>query len=457
MRDTMFLAAVIAIIPMALGWPYICISFWAYVSLLDPNSFLYGIGTMVPYAKVAAGMTLLSLLVSREKNAFHCDRTTALVLVFLVIAALSQFTSLADASVGWDILDKLWKIVALNLLVVCCVRTRLRIHVLLLTICLGVGFNGTGEALKYLLSGAAHKVEGVPNWGDNNQVALIVLMTMPILAYIREVSEARLLRLGALAGIILFAVCVIATTSRGGLAGLLILALAGIATTRHKVRYLAAMLIAGMVLVQTVPESWTQRMDTIQSADQDSSFMGRVIVWKLSTLIALDHPLLGGGLHAVQSLNVWNAYVPSFGKLSFIPTDAPDLSPHAAHSIYFEVLGDTGILGLSVFLGIMASCFLTGFRIKAAARNRPDLQWAARLASMLQLSLLSFLSTGALLSAAYHDLVFLVVALFSAVNAAVAAAPSVQAPTDTVPQVAGWRARRLDVALPRWRLHSLPR
>jgi probable O-glycosylation ligase (exosortase A-associated) len=441
MRDAMFLAAIVAIIPMALNRPYICIPFWAYVSLLDPNNFLYGIGALVPYAKVAAGLTLVSLLISRERKAFHCDRTTALVLIFLVIATLSQLTSLTDASVGWDILDKLWKIVALNLLVVCCMRSRLRIHVLLLTICLGVGFNGTGEALKYLLSGGGHKVEGLPNWGDNNQVALIVLMTMPILAYIREVSEARLLRLGALGGIILFGVCVIATASRGGLAGLVILALAGVATSRHKVPYLAAILIAGVVLVQTVPESWMQRMNTIEAADQDSSFMGRVVAWKISTLIALDHPLLGGGLHAVQSQAVWQAYVPSFGRLSFIPTDEPSLFPRAAHSIYFEVLGDTGILGLLVFLGIIASCVLTSFQIKAAARGRPDLEWAASLASMLRLSLLVFLITGSLLSAAYHDLVFIVFALFSAVRAAVAAAPNPQAIAGELPQVTGWRAR----------------
>jgi putative inorganic carbon (HCO3(-)) transporter len=454
MRDAMFLAAVIAIIPMALSRPYICIAFWAYVSLLDPNSFLYNIGAVVPYTKVAAGLTPLSLLISREKKAFHCDRTTALVLIFLAIAALSQITSLTDGSLGWDILDKLWKIVALNLLVVCCMRSRLRIHLLLLTICIGVGFNGTGEALKYLLSGGGHKIEGIPSWGDNNQIALIVLMTLPILAYIREVSEARLLRLGALAGIILFVVCVIATASRGGLIGLLILALAGIATTRHKVRYLAAMLIAGMVLVQTVPESWTQRMNTIHSADQDGSFMGRVVVWKLSMLIALDRPLLGGGLHAVQAQNVWDAYVPSFGKLSFIPTDEPDVRPHAAHSIYFEVLGDTGILGLLVFLGIIASCVLTGFQIKAAAQGRPDLEWAARLVIALHLSLLTFLIAGAALSAAYHDLVFIVFALFSAVRATVAAAPSPQTLSDALPQITGWRARRLDAAVPPWRLHS---
>ena len=446
MRDLMFLSAIAVIIPMALNRTYISIALWAYVSLLDPNSFLYGIGTMVPYAKVAAGVTLISLLLDREKKAFHCDRTTALVLIFLVIAALSQFTALSDAPVGWEILDKLWKIVALNLLVVSFMRTRLRIHLLLLTICLGVGFTAVAEAMKYLLSAGGHKVEGTPSWGDNNQVALIVLISMPMLAYIREASEAPMLRLGALVGIILSAVCVVATASRGGLVGLLILVLASLATTRHKVRYLAAALVAGVVLIQMAPESWTQRMDTIQSADQDSSFMGRVVAWKLSTLIALDHPLLGGGLHAVQSQTVWSAYVPSLGKLSFIPTDDPDINPHAAHSIYFEVLGDTGILGLLVFLGIIASCVLTGFKIKQAARGRPDLAWAARLASMLQLSLLVFLVTGAALSAAYHDVVFLIFALFSAVRAAIAAVPSGQAIADAAPQISGWRARRLEVA-----------
>ena len=70
MRDAMFLAAMVAIIPMALNRPYICIAFWAYVSLLDPNSFLYSIGAAVPYTKVAAGLTLLSLVISQEKKAF---------------------------------------------------------------------------------------------------------------------------------------------------------------------------------------------------------------------------------------------------------------------------------------------------------------------------------------------------------------------------------------------------
>lgn len=451
MRDLMFIAAILAAVPLAINRPHLAVALWAYLSLLDPNFFLYGLGNSVPFVKGAAGLTILSVLLSREKIAPRLDVTTVLALLFLAVAGASQITSFANSNLGWDILDKLWKIVALNVLIVSCVRTRLRIHVLILTICLGVGFNGAGEALKYLLSGAGHKIEGTPNWGDNNQVALIVLMTMPLLQYVRDVSQERLVRLGALGGIILFAVCVIASASRGGLLGLVVIGLAGMLASRQKVRYLVGALIVGWVVIQTAPESWWQRMDTIQAADQDSSFMGRVIVWKLSTLIALDHPLLGGGLHAVQVPNVWAAYVSQFDRLSFIPTDAPDINPHAAHSIYFEVLGDTGFLGLFIFLGMIAASFYSNWQITAAARGRPDLDWAVSLGRQVRVSLLVFVVSGALLSAAYHDLIFILFALSSALRAAVATAPRPQLLAEAPPEMAGWRARRMGTPSPVWR------
>lgn len=443
MRDMLLLIAVLAIVPLGITRPFICVAFWAYISLLDPNYFLYGFASDFPFVKLAAALTVVSVVCSREKKFLPHDRTSVLVLGFLAIAAMSQVTALTSAALGWDILDKLWKIVVLYLLVVCFMRSRVRIHLIVLTICIGVCFNGVGEGLKYLLSAGGHKVEGTPSWGDNNQVAMIVLMTMPFIQYVREISQEKLVRMAMLGAILLLIVCVVATASRGGLAGLVVLALAAISTTRHKVRYLMAMLAAGVILVKTAPESWTQRMDTIQTADQDSSFMTRVTVWKLSTLIALDHPFLGAGLHGVQSQNVWDAYVPRFDKLSFIPTERPDVVPHAAHSIYFEVLGDTGFLGLLVFLSIVGSCVMASFHIKTVTQNRPDLAWASRLTDMLRLSLLTFLVTGAALSAAYHDLVFLLFALFSALRAVVLAAPSPQTVEAAAPPLTGWRARRL--------------
>src|SRR5947208_10492047 len=99
-------------------------------------------------------------------------------------------------------------------------------------------------------------------------------------------------------------------------------------------------------------------MDTIMTADQDESFMGRVIAWKQSTLIALDHPWFGGGFFAVQDPVLWTQYRRVFHRLDFIPTSEPaEQAVYAAHSIYFQVLGDLGFAGLIIFLSILITAW----------------------------------------------------------------------------------------------------
>ena len=416
MRDFAFLGLFLGVLAVAFNRIHVCILLWAWISFLNPNFQLYGMGASIPYNKIIAGLTALALLASREKKTFYCDRTSVLILFFLCIAALSQFTSQATDPTGWDILDKLWKIVVLNLLISSFMRSRVRLHMLVLTLCIATGFEAAGDGLKFLVSGGSYVMPGTPSWGDNNHAALIMLMAIPMLANVREVSVVSLVRFGAMAGIVLFICGVLSTSSRGGFVGLVVLIAAGIMGSRHKVRYFLAVAVLGAVLSQAVPEKWTDRMNTIGTASEDSSFMGRVIAWKLSTLIALDNPLLGGGLHALPSPNIWNAYLPGFGLLSFIPSPEAGTTPHAAHSIYFEVLGDTGFLGLAVFLAIMASSFWNGRQVKTLARGHPKLKWATSLADKLQLSLIALAVTGAALSASYNDLNFILFGMLSALR-----------------------------------------
>src|SRR5438046_88357 len=111
MRDLLIIVAVLAVIPIALTRPYIAVPLWAWTSLLGPNDFLYGLGRSVPFVKVAAGVTILSLILSKEKKSLYVDRSLILVLLFLTIATISQGTT--SAPTGWEIYDKLWKMIVL--------------------------------------------------------------------------------------------------------------------------------------------------------------------------------------------------------------------------------------------------------------------------------------------------------------------------------------------------------
>ena len=110
--------------------------------------------------------------------------------------------------------------------------------------------------------------------------------------------------------------------------------------------------------------------------------------------------LLGGGL---TSESPW-----TFARYAPDPTDV-----HAAHSIFFGVLGDHGWPGLILFVLIffMAWRNFTFVIRETAGSNRESDRHKNLLARMLQVSLIAYASGGAFLSLAYFDLPWHVVAI----------------------------------------------
>ena len=85
----------------------------------------------------------------------------------------------------------------------------------------------------------------------------------------------------------------------------------------------------------------------------------------------------------------------------------------AAHSIYFQVLGEQGWAGLIFFLGIGLAAWLQAGSLIRQLKNKPEMAWAAELARMCQVSLIGFAAGGAFLSLAYFDLPYNVVAIIA--------------------------------------------
>ena len=291
--------------------------------------------------------------------------------------------------------------------------TRHRIHLLVITCCMGLGFIGVKEGLIFLLTAGGHKVEGLTSIGDNNSLATALLMLVPMLYYAARQSAVRYVRLGFFAVLGLCIVTVVATYSRGGFVGLLVLGAFMIKNSRNKATSLLLVGVAALLIYTYAPDSWFQRLNSIDDAGTDGSFLGRVMAWKASWLIAMDHPLLGGGLHAVQRWPVWEMYRPSLRSLEWLGFNGDDSFPRAAHSIYFEVLGDLGFTGLFLFLTILAVALWQCRSTYRRARLHPSLLWAADLARMLQISLVVYMVTAALLSMAYIEFVYIILALIS--------------------------------------------
>ena len=117
--------------------------------------------------------------------------------------------------------------------------------------------------------------------------------------------------------------------------------------------------------------------------------MGRLNAWAMAYNLAKDR-LPGGGFEVITP-GLFAKYAPD------------PLNLHAAHSIYFQVLGEHGFVGLFLFLLVWLLVWRAATRTVRDAREVADLQWAVRRCNMLKVSLIGYFVGGAFLSLAYFD------------------------------------------------------
>ena len=84
---------------------------------------------------------------------------------------------------------------------------------------------------------------------------------------------------------------------------------------------------------------------------------------------------------------------------------------HDAHSIFFEILGEHGFIGLALYLMLGIMAWRTGSWIKRTAKNNPEIKWMADLASMVQVSMVAYAVGRAFLGLAYFDLYYHLIAI----------------------------------------------
>ncbi len=386
---------------------------WIWVALMSPGEVLYGAMAGVPFNKIVAITTVISLPFNMEKKEFYIDKLAALMLMFAGAATISWLTAIVPSPDSDLLYQKLIKEIVLFFAITSVMLTRHRIHLVLIVIVLSIGFFSVKEGLIFALTAGGHIILGSGAIGDNNALATAMLMTIPILYYLYRYSELRLVRLCFMAALVLSVIATVGTYSRGGFVGMLVVGLFMVKNSRRKISTLFFLGLACMLVYGLAPASWFDRLHTINSATDDGSFMGRVVAWKMSVLVALDHPLTGGGPHSIHRLLVWETYRPLLYRLDFITTPPADTLPHAAHSIWFEILGDLGFPGLLLFLAILASAFWKCRSIARMTRGQPSLIWAADLARMLQISLAVYAVTGSALSLGYFEMYYIIVALLS--------------------------------------------
>ena len=384
------MAIVLVAALVALRRPWIGVLLWTWLSLMSPHRYAYGFAYDAPVAAVAAVTTLLGLLMTRERySPFRAAPPVWLLLLTIWITLSWAFG--IDPSGDYPMWDKVIKINVMVLVSIALLHSRQHILAFVWVVTGSLAILGMKGGLFTLLSGGEYRVYGPPDSfvEENNSFSLALIMTIPLLRFLQQQLPVGWRRHALTAAMLLCAAAALGSYSRGGFIAIAAMTLVLWWRGKSRLKSGLVLTVVAVSLLAFMPAQWTERMSTINNYQTDDSVQGRFDAWRNAWAVAKDYPL-GAGLNPNRQ-DFFNRY-------------SSGTQARAAHSIYFQILGNHGFVGLFLYLGLFGSAFLLAGRLRRQARTVPQAQWCEQLAAMCQVSLVGYFVGGAFLSLAYYDL-----------------------------------------------------
>jgi putative inorganic carbon (hco3(-)) transporter len=392
MRDILLAAIVLGSIPFILRKPYLGVLMYVWLSVMNPHRLTWGFAYDFSFAAVIAVVTLVSALLSKDLKRPPLNSLTVALFLFVVWTGVTTGFALypAESYGRWTTMVKTQIMV---FLIPMLFHRKDHLRQLIWVIVLSVAYYGTKGGVFILVTGGENRV-----WGpagsyieDNNALAVAVIMIIPLMRYLQLTTIHRSVRWGLTVMMLMCGVAVLGSYSRGAL----LAASAMVAflwwKTRQKLSLLLLAVVAIPMALYFMPERWYERMDTIATYEQDSSARMRLNSWGAMFNIAKDRPIVGGGFE-IATKEVFDKYSPD-----------PSFPPQAAHSIYFQAMGEHGFVGLGLFLFLYLMFWRHAGALVRQTRGQPDFAWAHDFGLMIQVSLIGFAVGGAFLSLVNFD------------------------------------------------------
>lgn len=297
------------------------------------------------------------------------------------------------------------------------IRSRVQIEAFIQVFVFSLAANFIPFGIKVIISGGGYGMNlglqlGNSGMSEGGLLSTMCLMTVPLAMFLARhnqlLPKLKIVPFGYWGMAVLAVVTALGTYERSALVGLVVLAGYMWMRSKHKLGFGIVVSIAAIVIVFSMSAKFDSRVLTISDYQQESSALGRILVWRWTLGYVATHPFGGG----------FNSYV-----IDHIEFPAEGGSPativfgKAFHSTYFEVLGEHGWVGLGIFLAVVAITYFRLYTLARRVRPIPELKWVADLADALQSGMAVFLTAGAFVSLGFQPMFWYFVALSVSLDA----------------------------------------
>jgi probable O-glycosylation ligase (exosortase A-associated) len=406
MRDFLVLAIILGSVPICFLNPYFGTLMYVWVTYFNPHRFTWSYAHNFPVAMTIAVPTLAGLVLAKKSLRSLLTMESVLLLLLWLWFFISYVHAQGIPLFAGNMIDAQYemshvsKIILFTFVMVVLIFTKERLRGIMLVTAGSLGLLAVKSALFGLRTSGESRVWGPPDsfLSDNNAFGLALNMTLPLLFFLARQERARWMKICLWIAFGCTILVVLLTYSRGALLGLFAVLTAIMLKSRH--RFVGVFFLAGaaLLVLSFAPAAWMDRMGRFMNGDLDTSAQERLVSWGTAWNLAQDYPITGGSFDVLPNVDVFQRYEPRP-----LPLGHPSSGPH---SIYFQLLGDQGFVGLGLFLLLIGSCYWSLWRLRRAARRLVSAAYLVDYAHMVEVAILGFMVSGAFLGFVYLDVIY---------------------------------------------------
>lgn len=296
LRDLAIVSIVLALAFLSLRRPWVGVMHWTWLSIMNPHRYSWGFAYNAPVAAVAAGATLIGLLLTKDRRSPFQGAPTVWLLVFVIWMTLSWVMGYDPAGDYGD-WDRSMKIFLMSFVALSLLHNKYHLVAFAWVTIGSLAVVAAKGGLFTVLTGGNYRVWGPANSfiSDNNHFALATIIAIPMMHFLQLRFEPGWKRHVMTVLMLLCGAAAVGSHSRGALLALAAMGVVFWWRSPRKGLIGMLLLVSVFALLPLMPEEWWARMNTIQDYEQDPSAMGRINAWLVAIEVA-KHNFFGGGM-----------------------------------------------------------------------------------------------------------------------------------------------------------------
>ncbi|MFT5284991.1 MAG: putative O-glycosylation ligase (exosortase A-associated) [Planctomycetota bacterium] len=406
MRDLFVVMVITGLMPACFRRPYVGLLVFSWLAYMRVQDLSWGTVRTMRWSFFIAFLTGAGYIANpKQMRGFLPDIRCFIMITLVILVCLGVWNS----EPGHPLTDKaqfgrmveFTKIIGIALFTTAVVVSKEHLRVLVWVIALSFGFYGVKSGIWAIFTLGRVPILVGPGGmlADNNDFALALAMSIPMLFHLGLSEKKELLRKVFHYTIPLTMITIAVTHSRGGMLSLVGGCGVLIWRSKNRVAGFTAAGLLGLTVLMVGPSGLRDRLSTLKDVEQDSSASARFRSWGAATRMATDNAVLGVGL---------NKFRQSYMRYQPNPTamERKGDAIYVAHNSYLQIWAETGTISLLLYLYLIGATFRTCWKVRKLAKRRYYASWMINYATMFEASLFTFCIGSTFLNRAHFDLVY---------------------------------------------------